>query len=127
MLGLNLNDANFSRMDLILEGSVSVPSGHLNGDLNWRFSNESGALDLYFSWVAFVCYFDDVLSSAKNYPYAFEGLPTGVYEVIGSGFLENFRKNSLSGDLLAKHRHFVYFDSHFYWHIIARDIQIVTV
>jgi hypothetical protein len=121
----NMNTEQLAlKMNLVVKGTAKMGSPIGVGDLDWVFETSEGVVALRFGWIAHVSYFDDLLATIENYPYAFLGLPDGVYEVSSSAFLGSFQNNPQSSDMLRAHRHFVYFDSHFFWQIIAHKVTI---
>lgn len=79
-----------------------------------------------FDWVSSVMYFDELLGNKFNFPYAYTGEhPAGLYECIGSSYLTRIQTDlNVSGGTFRKHRHFVYWDEEFSWHITAEGLSI---
>ncbi len=112
----------FSFLKLLYSGVAKQLEPEFVGDLRFLFNGSEGASDvrLRFNWVSSVLYCDEMLWSVETYPYFKDvGGTSGLFEVEGSSYLKRIEP------FFPDHRHFIYFDMDFNWHITASNIELL--
>lgn len=119
----------YDRLELVEKGQATTEGGLPAGLLVFRFNAGNSVRRVVFVHVSSVMYFDDIYSSESVYPYAYvRGIEDGLYECFGSSYVSRIRKDShFTGEVFLRHRHFVYFDSYFYWNIVAESIVVEAI
>lgn len=113
---------SFSGVKLLYKGIAKQLEPEFVGDIRFLFSGADGEKDfgIRFNWVSSVLYCDEMLWSAASYPYFKEtGGTSGLFEVEGSSYLRRIT------DFFPNHRHYIYFDMNFNWHITALNIEVL--
>jgi hypothetical protein len=94
------------------------------GDIGFQFKEGDKNKILRFDSVSSTMYCDEILWSYENYPYIYDlDFKTGLYEVLGSSYLQRIQSVAL-GAAVRDHHHYIYFDREFNWHITARGLEI---
>jgi hypothetical protein len=115
----------FERLILIRSGKATQAASTIPGLLRLQFDDDQGK-DIYeFQWISSVMYCDELLCTAKNFPYfSAAGGKHGLYECVGSSYLDRIRKDKFSsGQTFASHRHFVFWDANFNWNITSESVS----
>lgn len=120
-LGLGKTET-FSRLEAVALGEAQLRQPRVPGDLRFQFEK----LDCLLVGISSVLYFTDIYASRGTYPYSF-GIPErgGLFECLDSSYLRRATDGTgLSGGIYENNKHFIYFDRHFHWHIIAEGVEI---
>jgi hypothetical protein len=110
----------FEALKLIQEGEAVQGLPRFPGDICLQSPEKS----FRFADVSSVFFFDEVFMHKSCYPYMYSVYEEdGLFECIGSSYLERLQEDMVfSGKAFTAHRHFVYFDRHFLWHITAGEL-----
>lgn len=121
----HLRDESVEELRLIVSGQATEANRGPVGLSRFFFGNNSPKLVATFDWISSASYFDELFTTRKNYPYQFMVYEEfGLFECIGSSYLNRIREDLPSGGTFAGHRHFVYFDNEFCWHITAKSVTV---
>lgn len=115
----------FESLELVKAGSAVQLASDPPGLLKFAFKEGQSKSVCSFDWVSSVLYVDELLCNKFSFPYAFTGREiAGLYEVLGSSYLDRIRNDLLvSGGTFKSHRHFIYWDVEFSWHITCKDLS----
>jgi hypothetical protein len=120
---------SYEEMRLVRIGAASLAASRPPGLQKFIFDDAQGRDEVTFEWISSVLYCDELLSNRRNFPYyhAQNGLG-GLYECIGSTYLERLHADlNVSAGSFKKHRHFVYWDEGFNWHITCESYSLLSV
>ncbi|MFZ5965468.1 hypothetical protein ACOXXX_21220 [Thalassococcus sp. BH17M4-6] len=122
---LRQDEERAERLVLIAEGEATPLLPRFPGDLRWSFDALDPSLEVQFDNVSSVMFFDEMFTTSENFPYLKAcDHKIGLFECIGSTYLDRLRDNPMTGRTFRNHRHFLYWDKHFDWHITCEEIQI---
>lgn len=116
----------FDSLKLVRAGSAVQLASDPPGLLKFAFKEGHSKSICSFNWVSSVLYVDELLCNRFSFPYAFTRKEVaGLYEVIGSSYIERIRKDlAVSGGTFSNHRHYIYWDVEFSWHITCKDVSL---
>jgi hypothetical protein len=108
---------------LIVAGTGQMRKPRFGGDIVFDFHTTDGLVTIEFIFIASVMYFHEVFARKETYPYIDYLKEYGLFECLGSSYLERFISDE--GALFTNHRHFGHIDdSEYFWNIIAKDIKV---
>lgn len=113
---------SFSSVKLLYKGLAKQLKPEFVGDVRFMFnsSDDNKNVRIRFNWVSSVLYCDEILWSPSSYPYFHAvGGTSGLFKVEGSSYLQRIEA------YFPDHKHYIYFDKDFNWHITASSIEVL--
>jgi hypothetical protein len=110
----------------IFIGEATQLTPRFPGEILFQFKKGDKDKIVRFDWVSSVMYCDELLWTRDNYPYVFalKGEP-GLYEIKGSSYLLRVQGLGQNEPMFYEdHRHYIYLDPEFNWHITACGLEI---
>lgn len=123
---IRLDVETFLNLEPIVVGENTKANVALSGEMGIAFEFDSEVVICSFNRVSSAVMFHELYSTEEHYPYlrAMEdGL--GLYECVGSSYLERVAGDKwFSGGSFMHHKHYIYADNFYFWHIVAEDLNI---